>query len=148
MDPALGFGIIAVLVFVQILVRWTVRRQRRQRRRRALRKSTSPLSARTEARALDQAYIIMGPTTIREVEDEVPTIDEHGNRHVVIRTRALETVLGPIGPVEIERDRRLTLPGHGHVIPLSDTEFEVFRDHLKLRLDVEALQNQGDGRSR
>ena len=30
---------------------------------------------------------------------------------------------------------------------VSDTEFEVFRDHLKLRLDVEALQTQGNGGS-
>jgi len=142
MDSVLGLGVIAVLVCALVLVRWTVRRRRRQSRHPlALRKaSTSALSARTEVRALDQAYTVMGPTTIREVEDQVPAIDERGNRHILIRTRTLETVLGPIGPVEIERDRRFTLPGHGHVIPQSDIEFEVFRDRMKLQVDVDALQ--------
>ena len=78
----------------------------------------------------------MGPTTIREVEDQVPTVDERGYRHVVIRTRKLETILGSVGPTEIERERRHTLPGQGHVIPLSDTEFEVFHNHAKLHLDI------------
>jgi len=82
----------------------------------------------------------MGPTTIRETQDEIATIDDHGHRRVVIRTRRMETVLGPIGPAEVERSCRLTLPGHGHVIPLSDTEFEVFSDRTKLKLDTNACQ--------
>ena len=146
MNPILGFGVVTVLVLA-VLVRGMMRRQRSQQaRRRALQKaSTSPLSARTHARALDQAYTVLGPTTIREIEDEILTIDDHGNRHVVIRTRTLETVLGPIGPTEVERSRRLTLPGHGHVIELSDTEFEVFRDRTKLKLDTNASRAQRSG---
>jgi hypothetical protein len=113
MDPYTGFVLIAVLVVALVLVRWMMRHyvQSRQARRRAIRKaSTSPLSARTQARALDQAYTVVGRTSIREVEDHIPTIDEHGNRRVLIRTRTMETVLGPIGPVEVEHSRRLTLP--------------------------------------
>jgi hypothetical protein len=55
----------------------------------------------------------MGPTTIREVEDQVPTVDERGYRHVVIRTRKLETILGSVGPTEAERERRHTLQAKG-----------------------------------
>ena len=147
MNPILGFGVVTVLVLVLVLVRWMMRRQRSQQaRRRAIRKaSTSPLSARTHARALDQAYTVLGPTTIREIEDKIPTIDDHGNRHIVIRIRTMETVLGPIGPTEVERSRRLTLPGHGHVIELSDTEFELFRDRTKLKLDTNASRAQRSG---
>jgi hypothetical protein len=120
MNPILGFGVVTVLVLALVLVRWMMRRQRIKRaRRRAIRKA-------------------LGPTTITEIEDKIPTIDDHGNRYVVIRTRTMETVLGPIGPTEVERSRRLTLPGHGHVIELSDTEFETFRDRTKLKLDTNA----------
>ena len=100
-------------------------------------------SARTQLQATNEAYTIMGPTTIREVEDQVPTVDERGHRHVVIRTRKLETILGSVGPTEIERERRHTLPGQGHVIPLSDTEFEVFHNHAKLHLDIGGLHATG-----
>lgn len=68
-----------------------------------------------------------------------PHVDEHGHRQFVIRTRTLETVLGPVGPTERERERRHTLPGQRHVIPLSDTEFAVFHGHVKLHLDLDAL---------
>ena len=86
-------------------------------------------------RALDEAYTIMGPTTIREVEEQIPTLDEHGNRWTLIRTRTLEAVPGPIGPAEIERNCRHTVPGHGHVYPVSDTEYEVFQGRMRLRVD-------------
>lgn len=80
----------------------------------------------------------------REVEDHLPTIDEHGNRLTLIRIRTLETIERSVGPTEVERHRRHTLPGYGHVRPLSDTEFEVFRGRLKLRLDLEAMQPDRD----
>ena len=133
-------ALVLVLVLASVFGRWMMRGKRSKRvRRRAIPKaSTSALSARTQARALDQAYTVMGPTTIREIQDETPTIDGNGNRRVLIRTRTIETVLGPIGPAGVERSRRVTLPGHGHVIPLSDTEFEVFRDRSKLTLDTNA----------
>ena len=133
--------IVVVLVVAFALLRAMIRRQRRRGAPgRAIRKaSRSPLT-RTQARAFDQAYTVLGPTSVREIEDEIPTIDERGNRRVVIRTRTMETVLGPVGPTEVEKGRRLTLPGHGHVVSLSDTEFEVFRDHLKLRLDTDAAR--------
>ena len=82
-------GIVTVLVLVSVLalvfVGWIMRRKRiEQGRRRAIPKaSTSTLSARTQARAIDQAYTVMGPTTTREIEDKIPTIDGHGNRRVV-----------------------------------------------------------------
>ena len=127
MNPILGFGVVTVLVLALVLVRWMMRRQRSQQaRRRAIRKA-------------------LGPTTITEIEDKIPTIDDHGNRYVLIRTRTMETVLGPIGPTEVERSRRLTLPGHGHVIELSDTEFELFRDRTKLKLDTNASRAQRSG---
>ena len=140
MNSITAVGIVTVFVLASVLVGWVMRRKRSKRlRRRAIPKaSTSSLSARTQARALDQAYTVMGPTTVREIEDKISTIDDHGNRFIVIRTRTMETVLGPIGPTEVVRDCRLTLPGKGHVIPLSDTEFEVFRDHTKLKLDTNA----------
>ena len=134
MEPAFGFGVIALLVLALILVHWSIRRQRVERaRRRAIRKAAN---SSLSARALDDAYAVLGPTTRREVQDTIPTIDEHGNRHFLIRTRELETVLGPVGPLEVERQQRLTLPGHGHVHALSDTEFEVFHNHMRLRVDV------------
>jgi hypothetical protein len=89
-------------------------------------------------RALDEAYTITGPTTIREVEEQIPTLDEHGNRWTLIRTRTLEAVQGPIGPAEIERNCRHTLPGYGHVYPVSDTEYEVFQGRIRLRVDPAA----------
>ena len=137
MSSMSGLGIFTIIVLASLLVRWIMRRQGSQhaRRRRIPKASTSPMSARTQARALDEAYTVMGPTTIREIQDETPTIDGNGNRRVLIRTRTIETVLGPIGPAGVERSRRVTLPGHGHVIPLSDTEFEVFRDRSKLTLE-------------
>jgi len=98
-----GLGIFTIIVLASLLVRWIMRRQGSQhaRRRRIPKALTSPLSARTQARALDQAYTVMGPTTIREIQDEIPTIDGNGNRRVLIRTRTIETVLGPIGPAEV-----------------------------------------------
>jgi hypothetical protein len=90
-------------------------------------------------RAMDEAYAIMGPTTIRESQDQIPTIDERGNPRIVICTRTLETVLGSVGPTEVERGRRHTLPGYGHVRRVSDTEFEVFHGRAKLMLDIAAL---------
>ena len=77
---------------------------------------------------------MMGPKTVREAEDSIPTIDDHGNRHFVIRTRMLGMVPGPGGHV-VERQRRSTLPGHGHVFPVSETEFEVFHSRTRLPID-------------
>ena len=71
---------------------------------------------------------------IREIEDHLPAIDEHGNRKTLIRIRTFEAVFRSVGPVEVERHRRYTLPGYGHVSPLSDTEFEVFNGRFKLTL--------------
>jgi hypothetical protein len=134
MHPALGFGVIAVLLLTLSLVRLAIRR--RERGRQAVRKTRSVVGA------VDTQYAMMGPTTLREAEDRIPTIDEHGNRLVVIRTRTLETVLGPIGPLEIERKRRLTLPGHGHVFAVSDTEFEIFHSRTRLRIDAASLTDR------
>ena len=138
MNSMSGFAILIAVVLAGVLVRWMIRRKLSEHLRgRAIPKaSTSPLSARTQARALDQAYTVMGPTTIREIEDKISTIDDHGNRRIVIRIRTMETVLGPIGPTEVVRGCRLTLPGNGPVIPLSSTEFEVFRDRTRLKLDT------------
>jgi hypothetical protein len=144
MNPEIGLPVVAILLVVLLITRRAFRNARRddRRLRRALRNApaSAMMSSRTQIRALDQAYTMMGPTTIREVEERLPTIDEHGNRMTLIRTRTLETVLGAIGPAEIERNRRHTLPGYGHVWPLSDTEFEVFHGGAKLRLDLDALQ--------
>jgi hypothetical protein len=131
MPPALGFRVIAGLLLALSLVCWLIWR-RRQARRQSIRKRRNAVGP------VDSAYTIIGPTTLREAEDRIPTIDDHGNRHLVIRTRTLETVLGPIGPVEVERQRRLTLPGHGHVVAVSDTEFEIFHGHIRLRIDCAA----------
>jgi hypothetical protein len=140
MNSITAVGIVTVFVIAAVLVRWIMRRKRnKQVRRRGIPKaSTSSLSARTQARALDEAYTVMGPTTIREIEDKIATIDDDGNRRIIIRTRTMETVLGPIGPTDVVRSCRLTLPGNGPVIPLSSTEFEVFRDRTKLKLDTNA----------
>ena len=131
MSLSLAIGTLASLVLALSLGRWAIWR-RQQARRHAIRKR------RSVAHVADSAYSIMGPTTLRDAEDQIPTIDDHGNRHLVIRTRTMETVLGPIGPVEVERQCRLTLPGHGHVIAVSDTEFEIFHNRTRLRLDAAA----------
>jgi len=128
MHPALGLGFIAALLLAFSLVCWAIWR-RQHARRHAIRSTRSAVSA------VDAAYTIVGPTTLREAEERIPMVDDRGNRHFVIRTRTLETVLGPIGPVEVVRQRRLTLPGHGHVSALSDTEFEIFHSHTRLRID-------------
>jgi hypothetical protein len=102
----------------------------------------SPESAPTRMRGVATAA---GPTRVRDVEERLPTIDEHGNRVTVIRIRTLETFLGRAGPTEIELHRRHTLPGHGHVSQRSDTEFTVFRSGVTLRLDVAATRFRGSG---
>jgi hypothetical protein len=128
MQPALGFGVIAVLLLALSLRRLVIWR-RQQARRQAI-------ETRKAVRAVAVQHTMMGPATVREAEDRIATIDDHGNRFLVIRTRTLETMLGPIGPVEVERKRRLTLPGHGHVFAVSDTEFEIFHSRTRLRVDV------------
>ena len=136
MTLKLSFYVIALIATIVVIL-WATRRQTPKKHPPMA--AQGPLmqrSARTQLQATNEAYTIMGPTTIREVEDQVPTVDERGHRHVVIRTRKLETILGSVGPTEIERERRHTLPGQGHVIPLSDTEFEVFHNHAKLHLDI------------
>ena len=130
MQPALGYGLIACLLLALTLRRLVIWR-RQQARRQAIK-------TRKAVRAVDPEHTMTGPATLREAEDRIPTIDDHGNRHLVIRTRTLETVLGPIGPVEVERQRRLTLPGHGHVFAVSDTEFEILHSRTRLRIDVAA----------
>src|SRR5262245_55392146 len=80
----------------------------------------------------------MPPTRVREVEERIPAIDEAGNRWTLIRIRTLVGVPGPTGFVEMERDRRHTLPGFGHVYPISRNEYVVFNGHMKLRVDTEA----------
>ena len=137
MAPELGMAVIAVVLFALIVIRLAHRGSSRQPHPPAVSKpTTSALSVHQQMRAVDEASATMGPAAIREVEDHIPTVDDGGNRRTLIRMRTLETVLGPAGPTEVERDRRYTLPGHGHVSRLSDTEFEIFHDHVKLRLDV------------
>ena len=128
MHPATGFGVIAVVLVALSLVHLVTRRRRQARMRKT----------RDGLRPADAAQSMRGPATLREAEDRIPTIDDHGNRHLVIRTRTLETISGPIGPVEVERKRRLTLPGQGHVFAVSDTEFQVFHSRTRLRIDVAA----------
>jgi len=143
MTLKLSFYVIALIATIVVIL-WATRRQTPKKHPPMA--AQGPLmqrSARTQLQATNEAYTIMGPTTIREVEDQVPTVDERGHRHVVIRTRKLETILGSVGPTEIERERRHTLPGQGHVIPLSDTEFEVFHNHAKLHLDIGGLHATG-----
>jgi preprotein translocase subunit YajC len=135
---SLGFGVVAGLLLALVLIPWGMWRHRKGRRQ-------AHRETRNAARTGDMVHTIMGPTTVREAEDRIPTIDDHGNRHLVIRTRTLETVLGPIGAVEVERQRRLTLPGHGHVIAVSDTEFEIF--HTRTRLRIEGAAPSGAPRS-
>src|SRR4029453_2485604 len=103
MQPALGSALIACLLLALTLRRLVIW-HRKQARRQAI-------ETRKAVRAVRAKHILMGPAILREAEDRIPTIDDHGNRHMVIRTRTIETVLGPIGPVEVERKRRLTLPG-------------------------------------
>ena len=131
MQPALAFGVLAGLLLALSFASWAIRRRQRARRQ-------AKREARNAVRALGSAYTMLGPTTVREAEDRIPTTDLHGNRYTVIRTRTLETVLGPIGPIEVERQRRLTVPGHGHVFAVSDTEFEIFHSRTRLRVDMES----------
>ena len=131
MQPALGVAVVAVLLLA-LSVRRVVIWRRKQTRCQAFRKT------RNVFRALGGEYTMTGPATHREAEDRIPTVDDHGNRYLVIRTRTLEAVLGPVGPVEVERKHRLTLPGHGHVFAVSDTEFEIFRSRTRLRVDADA----------
>ena len=138
MTLKIGLALVVLLVTALILGQGAIRKYvlRHRRPRRAHKRSQSHLSARTDTRSLEDAYCVLGPSSMREVCDDIPTIDEHGLHRTVIRTRTLETVLGPVGPVEVERDARYTLPGYGHVARTSETEFETFQDHLRLRVDV------------
>jgi len=104
-------------------------------------------STRRALRAAKRREQVNESMPTREVEERLATIDEYGHRMTVIRTRTLETVLEHAGRIEIERSRRHTLPGHGHVSRLSDTEFVVFHDGLKLRLNATETQVQGFGRN-
>ena len=138
MTLKIALPLIVLLVTALILGQGAIRKYvlRHRRSRRAQKLSQSQLSARTDMRPLQDAYCVLGPSSMREVCDNIPTIDEHGLRRTVIRTRTLETVLGPVGPVEVERDARFTLPGYGHVVRTSETEFETFQDHMRLRVDA------------
>ena len=69
----------------------------------------------------------------RQKERHIQMLDDAGNRVVVIETIVLKAVFRSVGPVEIVKERRYTLPGHGHVTRLSNSEFEVFEGHVKLR---------------
>lgn len=71
----------------------------------------------------------------RQTEQCIPMLDNTGNRVIVIRTTQYESVFRSIGPAEIEKQRRYTLPGKGHVTRLTDAEFEVFDGRIKLRLE-------------
>ena len=145
MNPSIELLLVAALLSLRSIPRRALRSAKRQKRfneSSAEASALSPMSTQNQMRALKE---MTGPTTTREVEERLATIDEHGHRMTIIRTRTLETVLGPAGHVEIEHRRRHTLPGHGHVSQLSDTEFIVFHDGLKLRLDATAMQVQGSG---
>ena len=80
---------------------------------------------------------VVAPGRVREAEEQIPTIDDLGRRRTLICTRTWATVGGSDGRVEIERSRRYTLPGSGHVYPLDNGEFVVFRGRMKLRADPE-----------
>jgi hypothetical protein len=54
---------------------------------------------------------------------------------IVLRTTLYESRFRSVGPAEIEKQRRYTLPGKGHVSRLTDAEFEVFCEGIKLRLE-------------
>lgn len=71
----------------------------------------------------------------RQIEVRIPMRDDAGNRVVVIETIVYEAALRSVGPIEIEKQRRYTLPGQGHVSRLSASEFEVFHGHIKLRTE-------------
>ena len=88
--------------------------------------------ARIWRRTLPEPQRDLPPFTVREVEERIPTIDELGNPRTVIRTRTLASFQGPTGVVEFEEARRHTLPGFGHVYPIADNQYIVFRDHMKL----------------
>jgi hypothetical protein len=142
MSINIGLALIALLVTVLVLLQGVIRKRKRSRR--GYKRSQPHLAARTDMRSLEDAYSVMGPTTMREVSDDIPTIDQHGRRRTVIRTRTVETVLGPVGPIDVERDARYTLPGYGHVARTSETEFETFRDHIRLRLDTTGNSSSSD----
>lgn len=66
MNPAYGLPLIVLLLFALLAVRRaaSARRMRGQRPRRAkLKPASVRMSARTEMRALDDAFTVMGPTT-------------------------------------------------------------------------------------
>ena len=81
------------------------------------------------------------PIAVREVEERILTIDEQGNLRTVIRTRTLASFQGPTGVVEVEQARRHTLPGFGHVYPIAENEYLVFRDHMKLLADPQSAMS-------
>ena len=138
----LGFLLIAILLVALLAIGTLVcnKAQSSCQLFRADRKGTAPVpgsSTSSPSRALNRADAMPGPQALREVEEYIPTIDEHGTRRILIRISTLETVLGPTGPAEIERARRHTLPGHGHVHSISPQEYEVFHGGLRLRVDPE-----------
>lgn len=95
--------------------------------------------------ALPETERMEPPTTVRVVEERIATIDEFGNRRGLIRIRTLTGAYDPIGRlVEVERERRYTLPGFGHVYQVADDEYIVFHGRLKLRVDpdVEVVPQQ------
>jgi PEGA domain len=137
-----GFLLIAILLVALLAIGILVCNKAQLSRQlfRADRKGTAPVpgsSTSSQSCALNRADTMRGPPILRTVEEYIPTIDEHGTRRILIRIRTLETVLGPNGPAEIERARRHTLPGHGHVYPISTQEYEVFHGRMRLRVDPE-----------
>ena len=86
-----------------------------------------------------------------DIEERLPIVDANGRRMTLIRTRTFRVVLRSVGPVEVEKSRRHTLPGYGHVRQVSDTEFEVFRGGFRLKLadtPAEVLPLTDDRRAR
>jgi len=71
----------------------------------------------------------------RQTEERIPMVDDAGNRVIVLRTTLYESRFRSVGPAEIEKQRRYTLPGKGHVSRLTDAEFDVFCEGIKLRLE-------------
>ena len=88
--------------------------------------------ARTWLRTRPAPEEVVKPIGLREVEERIRTIDGQGNPRTVIRTRTLASFQGPTGIVEVEHARRHTLPGFGHVYPIAENEYVVFRDQMKL----------------
>jgi hypothetical protein len=102
---------------------------------RTLRSVLSPgWNEHREGKGCDVSAAGGNSATISEIEEHLLTIDEQGNRRTLICIRTFEAVYRSVGPLEVERHRRYTLPGYGHVTPLSATEFEVFHGRFKLRL--------------